>query len=82
MAKKGSVSPEELRKEALETALVTIERKFGQGSVMRLSDDAHQAVPAIPTGSIGLDLWRCILLPRRRKRAGWLPLLTLNTRLM
>ena len=55
MAKKGA-SPEELRKEALETALVTIERKFGQGSVMRLSDNAHQAVPAIPTGSIGHHL--------------------------
>ena len=56
MVKKGSASPEDLRKEALETALVTIERKFGQGSVMRLSDEAHQIVPVIPTGSIGLDL--------------------------
>ncbi|MCA1743949.1 MAG: recombinase RecA, partial [Desulfovibrionales bacterium] len=34
----------------------TIERKYGQGSVMRLSDDAHQSIPFIPTGSIGLDL--------------------------
>ena len=55
MAKKG-MSPEELRKEALETAITTIERKYGQGSVMRLSDDAHQSIPFIPTGSIGLDL--------------------------
>jgi recombination protein RecA len=45
-----------MRKEALQTALTTIERKYGQGSVMFLSDDAHQNVPAIPTGSIGLDL--------------------------
>ncbi|WP_045214836.1 recombinase RecA [Desulfonatronovibrio magnus] len=55
MAKKG-LSPQELRKEALETAITTIERKYGQGSVMRLSDDAHQSIPFIPTGSIGLDL--------------------------
>lgn len=49
-------SNEDLRKEALKTALTTIERKYGQGSVMFLSDEAHQTVPSIPTGSIGLDL--------------------------
>ncbi len=56
MAKKGALSPQEMRLEALNTALTTIERKYGQGSVMRLSDDAHVHVPVIPTGSIGLDL--------------------------
>ena len=56
MARKATTSPEELRKEALETAMTTIERKYGQGSVMRLSDDAHQAISAVSTGSIGLDL--------------------------
>ncbi len=55
MAKKTQ-SAEELRKEALHTAITTIERKYGQGSVMRLSDEAHQMIPSIPTGSIGLDL--------------------------
>ncbi len=55
MAKKTQ-SAEELRKEALHTAITTIERKYGQGSVMRLSDEAHQIIPSIPTGSIGLDL--------------------------
>ncbi|MFA6811257.1 MAG: recombinase RecA, partial [Desulfoplanes sp.] len=34
----------------------TIERKFGQGAVMRLADAPHQIIPVIPTGSIGLDL--------------------------
>ncbi|MGE4552694.1 MAG: recombinase RecA [Desulfovibrionaceae bacterium] len=54
MAKK----PDEqvLRQEALNTALTTIERKFGKGSIMRMDDGAHAAVPVIPTGSIGLDL--------------------------
>lgn len=56
MAKKNSLSPEEMRQEALSTALSTIERKYGQGSIMKLSDDVHVAIPVIPTGSIGLDL--------------------------
>src|SRR6056297_431126 len=56
MAKKSGLSPEDMKKEALETAIGTIERKYGQGSVMRLSDGAHQSVPSIPTGSIGLDI--------------------------
>lgn len=53
--KRGS-NPEEMRIEALNTALGTIERKFGQGAIMRLSDSAHINVPFIPTGSIGLDM--------------------------
>lgn len=56
MARPKNVSPEDARREALETALATIERRYGQGSVMRLSDTSHQVVPVIPTGSIGLDL--------------------------
>jgi recombination protein RecA len=56
MARPKAVSPEEARRDALETALATIERRYGQGSVMRLSDSSHQVVPVIPTGSIGLDL--------------------------
>ena len=56
MAKKPNLSPEEMRLEALQTALTTIERKYGQGSIMKLSDDSHVAIPIIPTGSIGLDL--------------------------
>jgi len=56
MAKKTKQSQEEMRQDALQTALTTIERKYGQGSVMFLSDSAHQEVPAISTGSVGLDL--------------------------
>jgi len=56
MARKPSMTPEEARREALATALSTIERRFGQGAVMRLSDDVHINVPVIPTGSIGIDL--------------------------
>jgi recombination protein RecA len=56
MSKKTSLTPEEMRREALNTALSTIERKYGSGSVMKLSDDAHTNVAVIPSGSIGLDL--------------------------
>lgn len=56
MAAKKPTAPEDLRAEALKTALGTIERKYGQGSVMRLSEEAHVAIPSIPTGSIALDL--------------------------
>ena len=56
MAKKPAQSPEAARAEALSTALTTIERKYGKGAVMKLSDDVQVEVPVIPTGSIGLDL--------------------------
>ncbi len=51
-----SVNPDDLRKAALSTALTTIERKFGKGSIMRLDSDAAQQIPVIPTGSISLDI--------------------------
>ncbi|GAB7080187.1 recombinase RecA [Megalodesulfovibrio paquesii] len=58
MARKPAapVDPQAARLEALTTALSTIERKYGAGSVMKLSDEHHVAIPVIPTGSIGLDL--------------------------
>ena len=52
MAKKPTLTPEEARQEALKTALETIERKFGQGAVMKLSDDVHVNVPVIPLSLI------------------------------
>jgi len=55
MAKK-TASPDSMRNDALATALTTIERKYGQGSVMRLDDSAHVKIPVIPTGSVGLDM--------------------------
>jgi recombination protein RecA len=41
---------------ALEIALSQIEKQFGKGSVIRLGEQARQAVEAIPTGSLALDL--------------------------
>lgn len=56
MARKISANPVNARIEALNTALGTIERKYGKGAVMKLSDDVQVDVPVIPTGSFGLDL--------------------------
>lgn len=56
MAKKPPLDPAAARAEALKAALGTIERKYGKGSIMKLSDDVQVDVPVIPTGSIGLDL--------------------------
>lgn len=56
MARKVTTDPADARAEALRTALGTIERKYGKGAVMKLSDDVAVEVPVIPTGSIGLDL--------------------------
>ena len=42
--------------QALRSALDQIERQFGKGSMMRLGDREAVSVPAISTGSLGLDL--------------------------
>jgi len=52
-SKKTQVNPERLK--ALDTALAQIERQFGKGSVMKMSERANQVVEVIPTGSIALD---------------------------
>ncbi|HZN90333.1 MAG TPA: recombinase RecA [Thermoleophilaceae bacterium] len=45
------------REAALKGALTQIERQFGQGSIMRMGDDAAQVrVQAVPTGALSLDL--------------------------
>ena len=44
------------REEALDVALGQIERQFGKGSVMRMSDRPQVAIGAVSTGSLALDL--------------------------
>ena len=44
------------RQQAVEAAILTIEKQFGQGSIMRLGSDERQQIESIPTGSIALDL--------------------------
>jgi recombination protein RecA len=44
------------KQRALEMAVSEIEKQFGKGSIMKLSDTAAVDVEAIPTGSLSLDL--------------------------
>ncbi len=41
---------------ALRTAMDTIEKSFGKGSIMKLGERAKVDVPVIPTGAVALDL--------------------------
>src|SRR4051794_20652000 len=53
----GKAERDPARGQALKAAVTQIEREFGQGSVMRLGDDAFAvSVAAIPTGALSLDL--------------------------
>ncbi len=53
MAKSKQETP---KAPSLEAALEQIEKQFGTGAVMRLGNAGSQSIPAIPSGSIGLDL--------------------------
>jgi recombination protein RecA len=44
------------RGKAVDAAILSIEKQFGRGSIMRLGSSERQQVDAIPTGSIALDL--------------------------
>ena len=41
---------------ALESAIASINKRFGQGAIMRLSEGQNQEVESISTGSLSLDL--------------------------
>ncbi len=49
-------SDKESKARALKTALAQIEKKHGEGSVMRLGENSRMEVQAVSTGSIALDL--------------------------
>lgn len=44
------------KQKALEAALSQIERQFGKGSIMKMGEGAREPIPAISTGSLGLDI--------------------------
>ena len=57
MAQKKVTDIKEVDKsKPLDSALGQIERQFGSGTVMRMGDKKHEKIPAIPTGSLGLDI--------------------------
>ena len=44
------------RERAVEQAISQIEKQFGRGSIMKMGEEKIRDIPAIPTGSIALDL--------------------------
>ncbi|HID90101.1 MAG TPA: recombinase RecA [Anaerolineae bacterium] len=44
------------RRKALEAALAALEKRFGEGAIMRLGEASHLQVEVIPTGSLSLDI--------------------------
>ena len=53
--KAADQTPNNDKKQALDTAIRQIEKNFGKGAVMRLGDRPDLQVDAIPTGSLALD---------------------------
>ena len=47
---------QEDKRRALETAVASIEKDYGKGSIMRLGDNTAMNIETIPTGSVSLDL--------------------------
>ena len=57
MAQKKVTDIKEVDKsKQLYSALGQIERQFGSGTVMRMGEKRNEKIPAIPTGSLGLDI--------------------------
>src|SRR5690554_2272149 len=44
------------KQKALDAVLGQIERQFGKGAIMKMGEQPREAIPAISTGSLGLDV--------------------------
>ena len=47
---------QENKNKALELALSQIEKQFGKGSIMKMDANTNLDIPAIPTGSLAVDV--------------------------
>lgn len=56
MAKSKKVVEETPEQRILDNTVGQIEKAFGKGSIMRLSDNSFEAIPGISTGALSLDL--------------------------
>ena len=46
----------DIKKEALEQALLQIEKQYGKGSIMKMGERVHEKIDVIPTGCLVLDI--------------------------
>ncbi len=54
---KATTATDSNKKKALDLALATIEKQFGKGAIMKLSNDgSREKIPSISTGCLGIDL--------------------------
>ena len=55
---KSSQSPtnQDQKNKAIDAAIASIERQFGKGAIMRMDENAVEAIPSVSTGSLGLDV--------------------------
>ncbi|GET24104.1 recombinase RecA [Prolixibacter sp. NT017] len=56
MAKEEQQNVNKEKLKALQLTMDKIEKSYGKGSIMRMGDRAHEDVPAIPSGSVSLDV--------------------------
>ncbi|MDD4098895.1 MAG: recombinase RecA, partial [Lentisphaeria bacterium] len=56
MAKEPAQNAADARDRNLKLALGQIEKEFGKGSIMRLGDKTHEAIPVVSSGALSLDI--------------------------
>ncbi len=54
--KSQDTSMDNARKQALYAALAQIEKQFGKGAIMKMSDQPHEKLDVISTGALSLDI--------------------------
>ena len=56
MAKEVTKSMKDSKKDALDQALLQIEKAYGKGAIMKLGDRVNEPIDVIPTGCLTLDI--------------------------
>ena len=56
MAKEVKKEVKDAKREALDQALLQIEKQFGKGAIMKLGDRVNEPIDVIPTGCLTLDI--------------------------
>ncbi len=56
MAKETSKTMKDTKREALDQALLQIEKQYGKGAIMKLGDKVNEPIDVIPTGCLTLDI--------------------------
>ena len=56
---KIDANDKDARKKALNTALAQLKKDYGEGTIMKLGENANMEVQAVSTGSLSLDMALC-----------------------